>query len=66
MTKETGTLAELNVKPGDAVKAGDVVAVMEAMKMETEVRAVSSGKVVSMGISAGDSVTVGQILVTLG
>ena len=61
-----GTIHQVLVNVGDEVNEGQVVCVLEAMKMETEVRAVSSGKVVSIGISAGDSVAVGQILVTLG
>ena len=61
-----GTIHQVLVNVGDEVNEGQVVCVLEAMKMETEVRAVSSGKVVSIGISAGDSVAVGQILMTLG
>jgi len=43
-----------------------VVCILEAMKMETEVRAVSAGTVSTIGISVGDSVTVGQSLMSLG
>ena len=50
---------------GDQVEAGDVVIVMEAMKMETEIRAVSGGEIVSVHVREGDSVTVGEILLSL-
>ena len=50
---------------GDRVSAGQVVCILEAMKMETEVRAGSSGTVVSVDVAVGDSVAVGQTLITL-
>jgi oxaloacetate decarboxylase alpha subunit len=53
-------------KEGDEVEAGEVVIIMEAMKMETEIRAVNSGTVTSVDIKEGDSVTVGQALLSLG
>ena len=42
-----------------------MVCVLEAMKMETEVRAAASGTIRTIDVSAGDSVTVGQILMSL-
>jgi oxaloacetate decarboxylase alpha subunit len=50
---------------GDAVSEGQVVCILEAMKMETEVRAGTAGKVASIDIAVGDSVAVGQTLITL-
>ena len=53
-----GTIHQVLVNVGDVVSEGQVVCVLEAMKMETEVRAVSAGTVSRIGISVGDSVTV--------
>jgi len=53
------------VSPGDAVEAGQGVVVMEAMKMENELRATSSGKVKSVEVTAGTAVEKGTLLVAL-
>jgi urea carboxylase len=53
------------VAPGDAVRAGDVVAVLEAMKMEITVTAPRDGRVASVACAPGDLVGPGQVLVTL-
>ena len=55
----------LAVAPGDAVRAGDVVAVLEAMKMEITVTAPRDGRVASVACAPGDLVAPGQVLVTL-
>lgn len=60
-----GNIFKVLVNEGDVVEAGEVVIVMEAMKMETEVRAVSAGEVVSVHVREGDSVTVGDTLLSL-
>lgn len=60
-----GTIVRVVVAAGDAVQAGQVVVVLEAMKMETEVRAVAAGKVQSVAVKAGDSVAVGDVLIQL-
>jgi oxaloacetate decarboxylase alpha subunit len=60
-----GTIHQVLVNVGDVVNEGQVVCILEAMKMETEVRAVSAGTVSRIGISVGDSVTVGQSLMSL-
>jgi oxaloacetate decarboxylase alpha subunit len=52
-----GNIFKLMVKPGQKVAQGDVVVVMEAMKMETEVRAPHAGTVLSVAVKEGDSVT---------
>ena len=52
-----GNIFKLKVKPGQKVQQGDVVVIMEAMKMETEVRAPHGGTVVSVVVKEGDSVT---------
>lgn len=57
----------LNVKSsvGASVKKGDVILVLEAMKMENEVVAPEDGTVASINVSAGDSVEAGETLATL-
>lgn len=52
----TGVLVSLLVKEGDAVQVGQVVAVLEAMKMEFEVRATTAGRVHSLAAGEGDAV----------
>lgn len=60
-----GNIFKVNVRPGDAVKEGDVVIILEAMKMETEVRAASAGTVSAVKVGEGDSVSVGDVLIEL-
>ncbi|WP_016853514.1 sodium-extruding oxaloacetate decarboxylase subunit alpha [Halomonas smyrnensis] len=60
-----GNIFKVNVKPGDWVAEGDVVIILEAMKMETEVRAASAGTVSAVNVGEGDSVAVGDALVVL-
>ncbi len=57
-----GNIFKVNVKPGDKIESGQVVVILEAMKMETEVRANASGQVTSIDVKEGDSVKVGQSL----
>jgi len=61
-----GNIFKVLVDEGDQVEAGEVVIIMEAMKMETEIRAVSAGEITALHIKEGDSVTVGQALLSLG
>jgi len=60
-----GLIVRVNVSAGDAVEAGQGVVVMEAMKMENELRATSSGKVKSVEVSPGTAVEKGTLLVAL-
>ncbi|PMR69073.1 oxaloacetate decarboxylase, partial [Halomonas heilongjiangensis] len=60
-----GNIFKVNVRQGDSVKAGDVVIILEAMKMETEVRAASAGTVSAIRVNEGDSVAVGDTLIEL-
>ncbi len=60
-----GNVFKVLVNPGDVVASGDVVVVLEAMKMETEIRASSGGSVSQVFAREGDAVTVGATLVTL-
>ena len=60
-----GTLIKVNVKPGDAVKKGDVLCVLEAMKMENDIMAPADGVVASVEATQGSSVATDAVLVTL-
>ncbi|WP_373190301.1 sodium-extruding oxaloacetate decarboxylase subunit alpha [Halomonas sp.] len=60
-----GNIFKVNVREGDSVEEGDVVIILEAMKMETEVRASGAGTVSSVNVSEGDSVAVGDVLIEL-
>ncbi len=60
-----GTILKVNVNVGDNVNAGDVVVIMEAMKMETEVRAKAAGTVSAVNVKEGDAVSVGDTLIIL-
>ncbi len=59
-----GKIIECKVKAGDAVIAGQTLIVMEAMKMETEVPAVNAGTITSLHTKEGDSVAVGDALLS--
>lgn len=60
-----GTILEVKVSAGQAVKKGDVVCVLEAMKMENEIPAPEDGTVASVNIQKGASVNAGDLLVSL-
>lgn len=61
-----GTVAKILVAEGDAVKSGQVLLTLEAMKMETEITAPSDGTVKGILVAVGDAVQGGQGLVALG
>ncbi len=60
-----GNIFAIKVKEGDAVKAGDVLIVIEAMKMENEVCAPSDGVVKQIAVSKGQLVATGDTLVVI-
>ncbi len=60
-----GNIWKVNVKPGDEVKKDQVLLILEAMKMETEVRAQRDGIVDDVSVSEGDAVQVGDQLLSL-
>ena len=60
-----GNIFAIKVKQGDAVKAGDVLIVIEAMKMENEVCAPSDGVVKQIAVSKGAMVATGDTLVVI-
>ncbi len=57
-----GTIVKVHVAAGAKVKEGDPICVLEAMKMENEVRAPNSGEVVDLRVQAGDTVASGQVV----
>ncbi|MGF1875059.1 sodium-extruding oxaloacetate decarboxylase subunit alpha [Photobacterium frigidiphilum] len=61
----SGNIWKIHTKPGEAVKEGDVLLILEAMKMETEIRAPRDGVVVNVDVSEGDAVQVGEPLLQL-
>ena len=61
-----GVIVSVNVRPGDKVKAGQVVAVLEAMKMENEIQSEYDGVVTSVKVAQGDSILEGSPIVTIG
>lgn len=64
-TSMPGNIVDVLVAEGDSVSAGDPVMVIEAMKMETEVKAPVGGHVIAVSIAKGDRVTPGEILVEI-
>ena len=62
----SGTIWKILVSPNQAVKKGDTLVILEAMKMETEIKATRSGVVLNVSVKESDSVTVGQLLLSLG
>ena len=60
-----GTILDVKVAVGAAVKKGDVICVLEAMKMENEIPAPADGVVASVNVQKGASVNAGDVVVTL-
>ena len=60
-----GNIISVNVKPGQAVKKGDVLLILEAMKMENEIMAPVDGTVGSVAVNPGQTVQSGQQLLTI-
>lgn len=60
-----GTINKINFKAGDAVKRGDVLCVLEAMKMENDICAPADGTVAAVLVAQGASVTTDEVLFTL-
>ncbi len=60
-----GKVVKLLVKPGDAVQAGDGVIVVEAMKMENELKAPAPGTVKEIRVEEGKAVSAGEVLVVI-
>ncbi|WP_449769698.1 biotin/lipoyl-containing protein, partial [Klebsiella pneumoniae] len=60
-----GTIWKVLAAEGQTVAAGEVLLILEAMKMETEIRAAQAGTVRGIAVKAGDAVAVGDTLMTL-
>ena len=60
-----GTILDVKVSNGQAVKAGDILCVLEAMKMENEIPAPKDGTVAQVVVTKGASVNAGDALVVL-
>lgn len=58
-----GSILSVNVKEGDTFRSGQVLIVLEAMKMENEIMAPTDGKVVSVSTRAGATVNSGEVLI---
>jgi len=60
-----GKILKINASAGASVKKGDVLLVLEAMKMENEICAPQDGTVATVECSVGDSVETGKVLVSM-
>ena len=60
-----GSVIDIPVSPGDQVSAGQVVIVIEAMKMETQIRCSTNGHVGCINVAKGDAVQVDQVMLTI-
>ncbi|HIZ41059.1 MAG TPA: biotin/lipoyl-binding protein [Candidatus Gemmiger excrementigallinarum] len=60
-----GNILDVKVKPGDSVKAGDTLLILEAMKMENEISAPQDGTIASVDVRKGDVVDSGALLCTM-
>lgn len=60
-----GTILDVKDKVGDSITKGQVIAVLEAMKMENDIVAPEAGKIASINVNKGDSVNTGDIIATL-
>jgi methylmalonyl-CoA carboxyltransferase 1.3S subunit len=61
----TGTVVRLVAQPGQSIQPGDILVVLEAMKMETNITAPVAGKIATIRVKAGDSVKAEQVVVEL-
>ena len=61
-----GTITAINVKVGDTVAPGDVVIVLEAMKMQNNIESEYAGTVTAINVNPGDSVMEGAVMLTIG
>ena len=61
-----GKILSVNVKKGDAVKRGDVVCILEAMKMQNEIMSNQDGTISEVRATAGQTVSTGDVLIVVG
>lgn len=60
-----GVILSVKVNVGDAVKKGDTIMILEAMKMENSIKADRDGKIAAINVKQGESVLEGAVLVTI-
>jgi biotin carboxyl carrier protein len=60
-----GTILDVKVAVGQAVKAGELLMVLEAMKMENEILAAADGTIATVNVSKGSTVETGTVLCTM-
>ena len=60
-----GKIMSVAVKPGDAVKRGQILLILEAMKMQNEIMAPADGTVADVRVSAGSTVNTGDVMVVM-
>jgi methylmalonyl-CoA carboxyltransferase 1.3S subunit len=58
----TGVVVRVAVQPGQTIQAGDILLVLEAMKMETNITSPTAGKVSAIKVGEGESVQAGQVV----
>lgn len=61
-----GNILDVKVKVGDTVQKGDVLVILEAMKMENEIMAGANGKITAINVKKGDSVETGAVICVIG
>ena len=65
MSPMAGKIVAVSVAEGDIVQEGDVVVIVEAMKMENDLKAHLTGTVTSVGVAAGQAVEIGDVLISI-
>jgi biotin carboxyl carrier protein len=60
-----GNILDVKVSAGESVKSGQVLCILEAMKMENDIVAPNDGTVASVNVNKGDTVEAGQVIITL-
>ena len=60
-----GTIVKIHHKAGDTVHEGEPVCVLEAMKMENEIKAPTTGDIVDIKVQVGDTVSAGQLILVI-
>jgi len=58
----TGKIISVNVKPGDAVREGDILCLLESMKMENPILAPVNGTIIQIGVTADQVVKTGEMI----
>ena len=60
-----GTIVKISKKAGERVRSGETLCVLEAMKMENEIKAPREGEIVDLRIQTGDTVAAGQVVAVI-